>query len=120
MDLFPAVTTDVQGNVHVAGGFGAGGDVGGLSVPTDGHWHVVTAQYDPNGTAQELACAETTDMGFAMAAAVDAAGNRYLAGWYQGTAVFGAYVLPPSNLWNYFLAKLAGPEGCEGQSSDPR
>ena len=112
MDAFPGVCTDEQGNVYAAGGFMAGGDVGEFVVPTSANSCVVTAKYDPNGTAQELHCAETTDeMGFAMAlaVAVDTGGNRYLAGWCQGSTIFGRIVLKSGGVWNYFLAKLAAP-----------
>ena len=37
---------------------------------------------------------------------VDAAGNCYVAGWYQGTVAFGTTVLQPQDYWNYFLAKI--------------
>lgn len=115
MDAFIDVSTDSHGNVYTAGGFMSGGDVGGLIVPANANWHVVTAKYDSNGTALGLDYAETTGgMGLAMALAVDTGGNRYLAGWYQGQATFGAIVLEPAGTWNYFLARLNGPANPDG------
>jgi hypothetical protein len=40
---------------------------------------------------------------------VDSTGNCYLAGFYQGTATFGATTRQPQETWNFFLAKVAPP-----------
>ena len=39
--------------------------------------------------------------------AVDSTGNCYLAGFYQGTATFGANILQPQEAWNFFLTEVA-------------
>jgi Beta-propeller repeat len=41
--------------------------------------------------------------------AVDATGNCFLAGWYQGTVTFGATTLQPQEAWNFFLVKVGAP-----------
>ena len=38
--------------------------------------------------------------------AVDTAGDDYLAGFYAGTATFGATILQPQESWNFFLTKM--------------
>jgi hypothetical protein len=92
------VTLDGQGNVYTAGGLNSGAAV---------------AKYDPTGTLQWTYSASgppASPVGsLAAKCAVDSAGNCFLAGWYQGTNIFGTNVLQPQGYWNYFLAKVAAP-----------
>jgi len=92
------VALDGQGNVYPAGFLSLDAAIG---------------KYDPAGALQwgYLASGPPASPVSSLVAkcAVDAAGNCYLAGWYQGTATFGTTVLQPQGNWDFFLAKLAPP-----------
>ena len=68
------------------------------------------AKYSSNGTFQ-WAYAASGPVGSPVSSlegkcAVDPAGNCYMAGWYQGTATFGANTLQSQEAWNYFLTEV--------------
>jgi hypothetical protein len=41
--------------------------------------------------------------------AVDTAGNCYLAGWFQGTALIGTNTLTAEGYWDTFVARITPP-----------
>lgn len=72
------------------------------------------AKYDPAGTLQWAHSGTglpASPVGsLAAKCAVDSAGRAFLAGWYRTATTFGTNVLQPQGYWNFFLAKLGGPE----------
>ncbi len=95
--LYSDVALDGQGNVYPAGDLSSDAAV---------------AKYNPAGTLQWTYSAggspATPVASIVAKCAVDAAGNCYLAGWYQGTnTTFGTSVLQPQGAWNFFLTKLS-------------
>ena len=95
---YGAVALDGQTNVYAAGVLG---------------YNAAVAKYNPAGTLQWTYSASgppaSPYSSVAMKCAGDSAGHCYLAGWYQGTNTFGANVVQPQGVWNFFLAKLAPP-----------
>ena len=89
---------DGQTNIYPAGFLGS---------------EAAVAEYNQQGTQVWNALvnsAPASPVGSTMAkCAVDAAGNCYVSGWYQGNATFGANILKPQRTWNYFLAEVAIP-----------
>ncbi len=95
--LYSDVALDGQGNVYPAGDLSSDAAV---------------AKYNPAGTLQWTYSAggspATPVASIVAKCAVEAAGNCYLAGWYQGTnTTFGTSVLQPQGAWNFFLTKLS-------------
>jgi PKD repeat protein len=90
------LSLDAQTNIY------AGGFVG---------YNAAVAKYNPAGTLQWSVSASGTPAspvasGFGNCV-VDSTGNCYLAGFYQGTASFGATTLQPQEPWNFFLTEVA-------------
>ncbi len=87
------------------------GALGSAAVAPNGTGGALVAKYDPAGTFQWANSASGPPANpvpsIAAKCAVDAAGNSYLAGWYQTTTTFGTNVLQPKGSWSYFLAKLS-------------
>ena len=90
------LSLDTQTNIY------AGGFVG---------YNAAVAKYNPAGTLQWAVSASGTPTspvasGFGNCV-VDSIGNCYLAGFYQGTASFGAITLQSQETWNFFLTEVA-------------
>ena len=103
LDAFTGVSAHLNGNIYVAGGFD------GIGVLPDS-FQTVVAAYDTNGIERWMQSSTGTNGALSFSGPlVDAAGNCYVAGWYQGQATFGPNVLESGGVWNYFLAKLAAP-----------
>ena len=98
LDFYWDVALDEQGNAYVGGALSA---------------DAALAKYNPSGAVQWAYSAsappENPISSIVAKCAVDAAGNCFLAGWYQGSATFGTNVLQSQGYWNYFLAKVAAP-----------
>lgn len=102
MDAYTGVSTDSKGNIYVGGG------IGGIGIPDD--FNAVVAEYDNNGVVEWAQSSTGTNGALVFTGpVVDAAGNCYVAGWYQGTVDFGTNVLQPQGYWNFFLAKVTAP-----------
>lgn len=112
-DVFTGVSAHPDGNIYVAGAFD------GIGV-LPGGFQAVVAAYDTNGIQQWTQSSTGTNGALSFSGpVVDAAGNCYVAGWYQGQATFGSIVLEPAGTWNYFLARLSGPANADGNGTIP-
>ncbi len=101
MDAYTGVSTDMQGNIYVAGG------TGGTGIP--GGFNLVVTKYDTNGLVQWTQTSSGTNGALSWAGPLlDSGGNCYIAGWFQGSTSFGTNTLTGRGYWDLFLAKLVG------------
>ncbi len=90
-DVGEAVAADAAGNVYVTGSFTGNADFSGQAVFNGG---IFLAKYNSNGVVQWV---RTMGTGAGTAVAVDASGNVYFTGQFQGAANFGGIVLQASS-----------------------
>ncbi|MCS7085377.1 MAG: dockerin type I domain-containing protein [Bacteroidia bacterium] len=90
-DIGEAAAADAAGNVYVTGSFTGNADFSGQPVYNGG---IFLAKYNANGAIQWI---RTMGPGAGTAVAVDAAGNVYFVGQFQGVANFGGIVLQASS-----------------------
>lgn len=89
-DYGMGIGTDAQGNVYVAGKYEQNNAVfGSTTVQCAGNHDAFLAKYSSNGTFQWVRTGGGADGDYARCIAVDAAGNSYIAGEIEGTAMFG-------------------------------
>jgi hypothetical protein len=89
--IYPnSVITDASGNVYITGFFGGTATFGTLPAITEaGGYDIFVAKYSSSGTAQWVQKAGRTNNEEGRSIAVDASGNVYITGVFQGTATFG-------------------------------
>jgi hypothetical protein len=100
---------DASGNCYIPGIYSATVDFGGTAITNRGGWDIFAAKYDSAGTFQWVQTGGGTGNDGAFRAAVDMAGNCYLAGWFQGTALIGTNSLVAQGYWDTFVARIAAP-----------
>jgi subtilisin-like proprotein convertase family protein len=101
------VVTDAGGNVYVAGAFESTANFGTVTLTTNGVPDAFLAKLDPSGHVAWVRQfgGANGDRGYGVA--VDASGNVYTGGYFQGTASFGSGVtLTSSDYQDAFVAKL--------------
>jgi hypothetical protein len=103
MDFGCGVKTDVAGNSYIAGSFTGTGTFGTQVLNSAGGKDVFVAKYNVAGVCQWAIAEGGTLDDEAGAIYADAAGNIYVSGQYDGTALFGNVTLSSSS--GMFLAK---------------
>ena len=104
------VAVDASGNVVVVGQAKGTIDFGGGALTSAGEWDVFVAKLDPNGNhLWSKRFGDAADQR-ASEVAVDAAGNVFVTGWFQGTMNFGGSNLTSAGAFDVFVAKFA-PNG---------
>jgi hypothetical protein len=111
-----AVTSDNNGNIYIAGSFGAPSiDFGGaLFTNPDSTNDVYLVKYDSSGNQQWARSAPCTVFSWANSVATDAQGNVYVTGAFEGSITFGNTVLQlpfPTQGPAMFLAKYNASGG---------
>jgi len=108
-DQASAVATDASGNVYVTGSFsGINASFGnGITVNSSGSEDIFLAKYSADGNTQwvRVAGASGTGADRGRSVTVDAAGNVYVAGFFEGTAIFPNTQLVSNGLRDGFIAK---------------
>jgi hypothetical protein len=101
------VAVDAAGHVYVTGEFIDQADFGAHTLTGVGYKDVFLAKYSSDGDVLWARQAGGTfeDLGNAMA--LDAAGNVYAAGYFQGEATFGALTLTSIMAGDVFVAKYS-------------
>jgi uncharacterized delta-60 repeat protein len=99
--------SDAAGNLYVTGTFGGTMTLGGTTLTSQG-WgkDVFVAKYNSAGTLQWAQRYGGNDSEEARGMALDAQGNLYLTGAYEGTSVWGATTLTLPGFSNMFVTKL--------------
>ena len=102
------ISVDANGNSYVTGRFEGTATFGADTLTSSGFLDVFVAKLDADGNWQwaKQAGGSNNDMGYSIS--VDANGNSYVTGIFQGTATFGAFTLTSSGSYIYdvFVAKL--------------
>ncbi|HXJ80395.1 MAG TPA: PKD domain-containing protein [Candidatus Methylomirabilis sp.] len=114
-DIGYAVATDKSGNIIVAGSFMGTVDFGGGPLTAvGGNYNIFVAKYSSTGTnvwSKNFGSTGDNDPG---AVAVDASGNVFVVGHFQGTVDFGAGPFTAVNTdgsYDVFVAKYAAADG---------
>jgi hypothetical protein len=106
------VAVDPSGNVVVAGAFQGTVDFGGGAVTSAGDSDLFVAKYaGATGAYQWARRYGGTGGDFAKGVAVDGSGNVAVAGYYTGTADFGAGPMTSAGNYDIVVAKYAGTTG---------
>ncbi len=106
------IALDTAGNVFVAGSFRDTARFGpGMLLKTRGKADVFLSKLDSNGRFLWTVTAGGSEDDFGVAVAVDAKGNCYITGCFEGKATFGPTVLSTGgNVQKVFVAKVS-PKG---------
>ncbi|MGB2984885.1 MAG: IPTL-CTERM sorting domain-containing protein [Phycisphaerae bacterium] len=99
------IAVDGSGNSDVTGYFGGTATFGTITLTSAGGLDVFVAKYDSAGNVVWAESAGGTDWEGAFGIAVDASGNRYVTGWFEGTATFGTFTLTSAGFLDVFVAK---------------
>jgi hypothetical protein len=109
------IAIDGSGNVYATGWFQGTATFAGQSLTNaagPGTEDAFIIKLDRTGTAswvQHLGGSKRDNAGYGVAA--DAAGNVYVAGWFQGTVTIGGQTLTGAGNYNGFLAQLNASTG---------
>ncbi|GAB3204300.1 Tfp pilus assembly protein PilZ [Pontibacter aydingkolensis] len=99
------IAVDASGNVYVTGAFYGIATFGHITLTNSSNSDVFIAKYDASGNAlwAQRAGGNSNDYGYSLA--LDASGNAYVTGRFQGTASFGNTMLFSSGIYDVFIAK---------------
>jgi hypothetical protein len=103
-DLTWGVSTDPSGNVFTTGSFSGTATFGSTSLISSGGTDIFIAKQDVSGTYLWAVKAGGTGTEEGLSIAVDAAGNSFVTGYFNGTTTFGSTTLTSSNK-DAFLAR---------------
>ena len=104
-DRGQAVAVDASGHVYVTGYFSETSSFGPTNLVSSGTEDIFLAKYEPEGALLWARKAGGPDYDEGRGVAVDAAGNVYVGGLFQGTAAFGSTNLNSAGQSDVFLAK---------------
>ena len=105
-DYGRGVGLDAAGNCYVTGFFQSTSSFSGTNLTSRGYDDILLAKYDINGNLVWARQAGGSDFDEGYALAVDAAGNCYVTGYFQGTATFGnTNLTSDSRSFDSFVAK---------------
>jgi hypothetical protein len=105
-----SVAVDLQGNCYVTGQYEGGARFGTRTLPWWGRADAFVAKYTGAGEVAWVSAAGGPGSDAGSSIAVDKQGNCYVAGHFEGTAIFGAEALIAPGSRDVFLAKY-GPDG---------
>lgn len=103
-----ATAVDDSGNVFITGSFAGTVNFGGGNLVSAGLLDVFLAKYNSAGVYQWSRRFGGTQGDDGQAIAVDASGNVFVAGSFQGTANFGGSNLVSAGTYDIFVAKYSG------------
>ena len=104
-DVGYGIAVDGLGNVCIAGTYSNTATFGTTSITSAGSLDIFVAKYNSSGTLQWVQSAGGTSVDIGRGIAVDASGNLYVTGSYQGTATFGATPKTSVGSDDIFVAK---------------
>ena len=104
-DIGFGVAVDAAGNSYVTGQYQGTATFGPFMLTSAGGNDIFVAKYDANGNVLWVRSAGGDLLDSGIGVAVDAAGNSYVTGQYQGTATFGPVTLISTGVLDIFVAK---------------
>ncbi|AWV99554.1 SBBP repeat-containing protein [Arcticibacterium luteifluviistationis] len=102
-----SVEVDSAGNVYVTGYYEGTATFGATSKTSAGSRDIFIAKYSTGGTLQWLQSAGGSSGDEGNSVAIDASGNVYSTGFYQGTVTFGASSKTSAGFYDVFLARIS-------------
>tara|TARA_R110002050_G_scaffold147017_1_gene272629 strand:+ start:4351 stop:8619 length:4269 start_codon:yes stop_codon:yes gene_type:complete len=99
------IAIDAQGNSYTTGYFSGTSTFGATSLVASGSTDIFITKTNNQGVFQWAVKAGGTGSERANAIAVDASGNVYITGYFNGTATFGTVSLTSSGVQDAFIAK---------------
>ena len=99
------VAVDPLGQVHVTGFFQYGAQAGGLTLTNQGNWDLFTALYDSDGVLLWVRTLGSVDQDTGAGIGADAAGNSYVAGWFNGVQKVGTNILTSAGAEDVVVVK---------------
>ena len=99
------IAVDASGNVYVTGSYNGTATFGTTTKTSAGGYDIFVAKYNSSGTLQWVQSAGGTSYDYGRGIAVDASGNVYVTGYYEGTATFGTTTKISAGGHNIFVAK---------------
>jgi hypothetical protein len=104
-DYSYGVAVDAGGNVYITGYFMGTATFGGTTKTSAGNYDIFVAKYNSSGTLQWVQTAGGSSYDAGRDIAVDAGGNVYVIGNFQGTATFGGTIKTSKGSDDIFVAK---------------
>ena len=101
-----SIAVDASGNSYVTGYFNSTVTFGSTTLESNGYDDIFVAKLDSRGKWlwAKKAGGTAYDKGYSIA--IDASGNSYVTGYFQGTATFGSTTLTSSGSQDIFITKL--------------
>ncbi len=100
------ICVDANGNSYITGYFEGTATFGTITLTSIGEADFFVAKMDTHGNLQWAKNAGGSSSAFSHNIGVDAYGNSYIEGHFQGTATFGTITLTSIGLDNVFVAKM--------------
>jgi len=107
-----SVAADASGNAYVTGIYSGTITIGSTELSTRGSMDIFLAKFDPQGNPVWARSAGGTGHDTPRQIAVDAAGNCFLTGVFNGTATFGSVGIVSAGYTDGFLAKYDAKGEC--------
>ena len=105
-DRSRSIVVDADGNSYITGSFGETATFGTFTITSLGTYDAFVAKLDNDGNWLWATQAGGIGGDFCNGISVDAYGNLYATGFFQGTAFFGVDVLTSLGVYDVFMAKL--------------
>jgi len=105
-DYGNGIAVDDSGNSYVIGDFYSNATFGSTTLTSNGGYDIFIAKLDSSGNWLWAQNAGGTYHDYGYGIAVDASGNTYVTGGFEGTATFGSTTLTSNGGYDIFIAKL--------------
>jgi hypothetical protein len=106
------ISVDINGNSYITGEFRGTATFGLFQLTSFGSSDAFVAKYDPNGNCLWAKQAGGVGSDFGEGLTVDANGNIYVTGYFQGPVVFGENQLSGFGSYDIFIAKYDSFGNC--------
>ncbi|MGC9361691.1 MAG: SBBP repeat-containing protein, partial [Candidatus Syntrophosphaera sp.] len=100
------IAVDSAGNSYVTGKFRYTASFGAHIITNSGEYDIFACKLDADGVFRWAVQAGGSRNDYGCGIAVDSAGNSNVAGYFLGTASFGAHILTSSGSYDIFFCKL--------------
>ena len=104
------IAMGASGDILLTGSFSGTINLGSIALTSLGGFDSFIANYDPDGNVQWAIRGGGTNTAWSGKIALDASGNIFIAGYFDGTASFGSETITSAGGWDGFVAK-SDPDG---------
>ena len=99
------ISLDANGNSYLTGAFAGTTSFGTLQLTSYGNKDIFIAKYDPSGNCLWVKNAGGKGDDYGLGISADALENRYITGFFTGTATFGTIQITAYDNYDIFIAK---------------